>query len=418
MKLLSVEGSPRSGTTMLQQMINSHPNAVCMHEFGLNRLIHTVEEFFVAESEQNKQLSTLASWGKDLKQNWFSKGMKRVDNIPTKDDFLVPRKERDFSLITKNIFEVISNKKDIKIGGDKNPFVNNPSLWRLRDNGFSIKTITIIRNPISVVKSSLHRFNNTLIGDDTWHINSIDDALEEWIANWESAANRAAQANPDDLFIRYEDLLNDFDIQSRLITDHLEINGKLSDIVNYNSISTSDNDENEFYVKSLLGGIVDSWETAPLKENMRAFRNIKPFNSLNITDIISCHNNNMTNSIFFRGFSKPEFPGGIWTNAHHAAVRYHLDKIPPSCNVAVRMDFTLFSFGEKISNFKICDIDNNEIDYIFEKNGKSIIFTLNHLDGWLEFNLIINDTKELHENPVHDPRKLGVKIESIKNTIV
>src|SRR5947209_20578356 len=64
-----VSGPPRSGTTLVQQILNSHPEIVCLHEFNLLRLHDILDPLFSVEDERQAWRNSFDQKGADLSRS-------------------------------------------------------------------------------------------------------------------------------------------------------------------------------------------------------------------------------------------------------------------------------------------------------------------------------------------------------------
>lgn len=54
-------GAPRSGTTFLEQLLNSHENVFCLHEYGLARFVNNVSGLFLPEHQDEPDWNIMQS---------------------------------------------------------------------------------------------------------------------------------------------------------------------------------------------------------------------------------------------------------------------------------------------------------------------------------------------------------------------
>lgn len=406
-------------------MINSHPQVVCTHEFGLDRLLAITDQLFDAEREQQRQLAALQSWPDEVKMHWFSEGTGRKGRLHIEDRFLVPRKARDMEAILKAFFSAISNKRGIKVAGDKLPNAHNQTIWDIRESGRRVKSIQIVRHPISVIESSLERANNTALVDDTWHVSTLDEAIDEWITNWEKTAIRAADGHKDDLFVRYEDLCDDFTKEATRIARHLGIiDGRFKNIVDPNRsdwprrrLSNCEID----HLHNRIGGWLHTWRDASVVDQLLSYRGMSG-PSCSVQDTISIEDGSLQPDMIVRGFSEPEPPTGIWTNAKQAQVRYRLADVPQDSMVNVTLQFYPFNNGSGAYSYAVKFFGGKK-KTLTGKIGSEAVpikrrFPCMLQNGYIDFTIYIRNPKLPEGEPIGDTRRLGLKLKAISHQIL
>ena len=85
---------------------------------------------------------------------------------------------------------------DLQAFGDKMPNLDLKEREALKAQyGLSTKVVVVIRNPLDVVSSSMHRAKMAKLKADIWHVEDIGQAIEEWLRNWDYAL--AHRDDPD-----------------------------------------------------------------------------------------------------------------------------------------------------------------------------------------------------------------------------
>ena len=180
-----VSGPPRSGTTLVQQILNSHPEIVCLHEFNLLRLHDILDPLFAVEDERQ-------AWRKSFDQRQAD--LSRSDSVPlsheefvefrtrtvqqaVEDEVLVPRREKS-SAIYRSVFGAIGGKAKPRVLADKTPNAANRNFVAALQARFGkIKRIYIVRDPVATIASSMRRKRESERGYDNWHICSVEEAI-------------------------------------------------------------------------------------------------------------------------------------------------------------------------------------------------------------------------------------------------
>ena len=181
-------GFPRSGTTLLEQVLATHPDIVTLEERPL--LLEAAREFMT----QYGDITRLSDAVGDLLEPYRDSYWKRVS---------------EFGVDPAG-----------KVFVDKNPLntIRLPLLAKLFP---AAKIIFALRDPRDVVLSCFRRGFN--MNASMYEFNSIEGA-----ANYYAAVMEAGQAYRDKLslaihFIRYEDLVADFEGTSRALCDFLGV---------------------------------------------------------------------------------------------------------------------------------------------------------------------------------------------------
>ncbi|CAF9942973.1 hypothetical protein IMSHALPRED_006489 [Imshaugia aleurites] len=225
---LLVTGAPRSGTTLLKDLINTHPGAYLFHE-----------RYFTQISEQMKLLHDLLRPQSDLlapnsvlsaelmlERNYeetrrFYEDRDKIEIGETK----APDAAREFSYFNRAFWDWTSGKHDLQVIGNKLPVTQ----WTKQEIDLYIskhhpKIIYIIRNPLDVVNSSMRRRYSTDHGLDNWPILSVESACFEW----HRALNLlrdilSSNAKDSVLIISYEDLCRETSNIMNAVFEFLEL---------------------------------------------------------------------------------------------------------------------------------------------------------------------------------------------------
>lgn len=226
-----VTGSPRSGTTMLGELINDHPNALILHEFHLERLLAKLSDLsrVVNLARQQEELDrTHAAANVDEALQESSALPQEIDEeldvlLERTDEFYESRDSRRnvvswtahfdntrddaiFHQLTESYINILDPAKRVKVVGDKLPGVNFAAVRQLREMAGPLKIVLIVRNPIDCVSSSMRRKAKTDRHLDKWDFLTPEGALRNWVADWNSAAETVAEAGFDTIVIEYDQL--------------------------------------------------------------------------------------------------------------------------------------------------------------------------------------------------------------------
>lgn len=184
-----VVGFPRSGTTMLETMLDAHPGLVGMDERAF--IDSAIDEFKQAGFIYPDQLGEIdTSHADQLRANYWKRVDERVKLSP------------GVRLVDKNPLNIM----------------RLPLIARLFPNA---KIILALRHPCDVVLSNyMQTFRSPAYIKLCETIQSTAVGYADTFAFW---IDQAAVFQPDVLQLRYEDIVDDIDAQSRRIADFLGI---------------------------------------------------------------------------------------------------------------------------------------------------------------------------------------------------
>ena len=195
---LAVAGHPRSGTTLLNRILNTHPDLLTT--FEMRNLPIENEPF--------------GRYYKRIRKNWWKRRLiihkqsssSRLQKLHNAVFFyryifemrLAARNGVNFDMMMHRFHNIYPQ---IKVFGDKHPQFYLKRLEDIIQND-RIKTIIIYRDARDVVRSALHRSWN---GNNAEIFSKADSAAESWVQSIEKMEAYAAHVH----IIRYEDLVTD-----------------------------------------------------------------------------------------------------------------------------------------------------------------------------------------------------------------
>lgn len=185
-----IVGCPRSGTTLLQEMLNMHPDIAIAPELFFLRLIYSKRNKvgdLSQESAQNRLIQKIYQINGFKELQWESQNFRTwlADNVQT------------YSELYRGILDYFGEKKRATVRGEKTP--NNvlymDTITELIPDA---KFIHIIRDPRAVVKSwkTIPWSTGTIVGD-----------AKKWRKYEEAYYKTNSQIKDNSLSIRYEDLV-------------------------------------------------------------------------------------------------------------------------------------------------------------------------------------------------------------------
>lgn len=218
-KFLLISGCPRSGTTFLNLVLNSHPKVSISNECNLIKLFNNVsEELYKKEIKLNNIGSLERSFSS--RENW---SMNTILSF-------VPKRKNSIKSI---IYSYLSNlekkpRENIEVVGDKFPKYYKQDLEKFSYvNELPIKLIHITRDPIEVVSSMMRRYENSKKGLDKWKaIKSKSEGFSEWIEAWNWRSNIRKSKGIDLLDLNYNRCILNPNEMYEVISNFLEIENK------------------------------------------------------------------------------------------------------------------------------------------------------------------------------------------------
>lgn len=259
-KLLLVTGCPRSGTTIANIVLNSHPNISITNECNLIDISEKFEKssiFSRFRSINSKDLTREMS----LRESYKINDLKRF--VPSFDSSIDSLLFSFCSSIKNN-----SNENKIFIFGDKYPRLYGQNLLRFKSKIRSeIFILNLTRKPSEVVNSILRRAKNAELGNDYWSsIKTIDRALEEWIIaqNW----SRKIIKDFKILNVNYNALINDPKSFALVLSKFLDVPNLFNtEQINNNYVPSILTKKDLKLINKKLGDIDKNWENLPLLLN-------------------------------------------------------------------------------------------------------------------------------------------------------
>ena len=190
-KFIVVGGCPRSGTTLLNILINTHPDIFISNELNIIKFNDKLNGLFYREDSSKK----LKERKKSKKETWKLSDLTSL--IPNKSITL-------YSELFKFIYQDMSNSSSLSLIGDKFPkyyhdFPNYQNLDFVKTKYY----LHVSRNPINVLNSFIRRQKNTRDGVDYFNTSIMpEEILNEWICAWNFINKESSIHN-----IKYEDII-------------------------------------------------------------------------------------------------------------------------------------------------------------------------------------------------------------------
>jgi hypothetical protein len=274
-KPLIILGNPRSGTSLLRVLINSHDNVVVPPECGFSH--------FLFEKYKNFKMEMIDLFLDDLFETKKIEGW----SLNKKNLSVYLKKQK-----IKNYFELIEkiyvfygnqiNKKNIEIWGDKNNYFLNhlEDIELIYDKP---KYIFIIRNPKDVVSSYIKVNELPESKYKPKFPNSVEEITNRWIDNNNKISLFLKNKNERCLIIFYEDIISDIENSIKKIFNFLNIT--FTDVeMNFNSKKFFDEPSITMDWKKKLIGEIDS-------NNINTYLKVLSQEEINLINQIISQNN-------------------------------------------------------------------------------------------------------------------------------
>ena len=215
--IVFIVGKGRSGTTLLQSLLNSHPSVIAPPE---SKFIVIHASRFGKKAKWTR--SDIFSFVNVLYTELFFVEFWKLDKQKLTDSLLAAIDYLDYSLACKIVYYAMhGEKKSIVLLSDKNPFYSIfiPTLLRIFPDA---RFIHLVRNPSDNISSTLRAFKLK---------NTIYMSLQWIMFNKIIESNK--QSLPERYFtLRYEDMVSNVKAVMESVCEFLQIqfSGEMTDI--------------------------------------------------------------------------------------------------------------------------------------------------------------------------------------------
>jgi hypothetical protein len=344
--ILQIGGLPRSGTTALTDIVNECPEVAVMSEYRLSDLIEHLGPIFdyqaFSQSEDRSVINlgfdtanmlalsdkTVTTDGNSL-NNWYS-------NFTAPDlnhTLRYPTVERLPDIVT-SVVQASLNKPDARVIGSKTPghmlFEVDGAIQRM--NG-DVRYVAMLRSPLSQINSSINRRNGKRAGKDTWHLDTVDEAIDHYLEIIFGLIVLQSKVGNSLLFIKFEDLINDPSETFNKLFAHIDSMWRPNRQLTYVHRGTLDvftSDERK-QVLQRLGNVIEDWEDAILtgksEIDFKIFAHVLP----EVTDVPLRVGVGFPSPFLVSGWSIPE-ELGAWTESASATMLF-----APAVNTVTRL---------------------------------------------------------------------------------
>jgi len=202
-KMLLISGCPRSGTTLVNLIMNSHPEIAITNEINLFSIVNNVDDILFRRENKIKKMVEL---GRSIDRKKTSRETWKANELLN----WIPRKK---ICINNLIYELCSSIKstEVSIYGDKTPgYYRNDISLLAKDLDIDIYMIHVTRDPFEVVSSIDRRIKNSRQKKDYWtSIMTLEGAINEWIVAWNSRRSLSESDRVKLLDINYNAFIED-----------------------------------------------------------------------------------------------------------------------------------------------------------------------------------------------------------------
>ena len=227
--LVLIGGGPRSGTTLLADILNENSKIGIMSEYVFDDFVRMMRPLFelqknVIEIEDREarfaNISKSDVHDEETFEIFRNSALLHPGRFPRIEDFLA---------ILIAVFESSLHKENLSIIGAKHPFftMHHDRNYLSGSVGIGIKYILLVRRPLNQINSSLNRRNRAKRGGDVWHIQNTNDAICEYFAMARLNYSYICEYPDDTLIVLYESLVENPMCQIRRIYDFLGIESEV-----------------------------------------------------------------------------------------------------------------------------------------------------------------------------------------------
>ena len=256
-----IVGRERSGTTLLQLLLDNHPNVVIPTESPFVR--HLYNKHHTRRAWNDEEI--LSFYNDLLEEPYLS--LWNIDRKKLKNDLLSLGADASFSSLCRTVyFQSLSakDKSEVRLIGDKNPqyslFI--PQLLKVFPNA---RFIHITRDPRDQVMSMMKvNFEKKIISSLAYRWKFFNRTIEE-----------QRKKNPGQFYtVKYEDLVSDPENQIKAITDFLGIpyteamlntSGRAEFYLNSKALVK---EHHESLVKPIDAGMIYGWKKRMNEKNV------------------------------------------------------------------------------------------------------------------------------------------------------
>jgi hypothetical protein len=340
--ILMIGGVPRSGTTLLCDILNERPSFAIMAEYRFDEFLKDLKPIFNYErvhdaalgfapgqepEEAPAQPDSRASAG-DASAKFRAEAAARlvvVAEAPTEGTHYKPQasppkrhtarfpRARQLPEISANIVRTSLGKPAARVIGSKAPHfmltANHLGVRRLFDD---VRYLFMFRNPLTQINSAVNRRNRARTGLDEWQDASVADMIHEYRQVAAAVISLARHFPKSCYFVKYEDLVTDAFGVSAGLSEFLGVpvfsmRGITHANPEFRRVLT---DEELAELETQLGPVAESWGDRALTGPADCSRAlVDVLNGIPDESIVF----DTKPRIVGTGWSAPQEQGGVWS---------------------------------------------------------------------------------------------------------
>jgi hypothetical protein len=223
-----IGGAPRSGTTLLCDLLNEQSEIGIFSEFYLGDFLGRLDPLFDYEAEVEVFTSAAnEGLGVDAQAADVGDGprlFRPLDQAGRIRHWRRYPQRRDVARIATAVARASLDKPKLHIIGSKYPlFFDLYHPGRVESVFPDTRMIFVLRRPLDVINSSINRRNMTSAGLDNWHVPDVLQSTEEYLKSISNIVSMSAALPGRVLCLKYEDMVSDEPMVCSVLEDFLGI---------------------------------------------------------------------------------------------------------------------------------------------------------------------------------------------------
>lgn len=209
---LIVSGPPRSGTTVLAEMLSRHDKVALTLEYDFAQIANSLHASFNQARQHQAYLDTTPMAGQAGQIDGYAELVElRIAGFADVPAWEHPRPgtlANRFERLLSAWFTEVTGKAGPVWIADKMPDVfARTALSQAMELFPALHFIYIFRNPLAMIASSMRRRANALVGQDRWEMQGLAEDIAVWLRSWEACQALIAAGHPVHV-VKYEELVS------------------------------------------------------------------------------------------------------------------------------------------------------------------------------------------------------------------